>query len=152
MARYGVPADLEGTVRPERGAALQREVLAALPAFWGPRDVRHLHHPVWFRQLGAGARAARRPDGRLVGYLLGTRTDALVYVHIVAVHADDRGRGVARALYEDVLAAGLPVEAITTPGNAGSLALHARLGFTAERVEDWAGPGEPRVLLRRSPP
>jgi len=135
-------------VRPEQGAALQGEVLAALGEFWGGRDVRHLHHPVWFRQLGDGARTARTGDGRLAGYLLGTRTPALAYVHVVAVRADARGLGVARALYEDVLASGLPVEAITTPGNTGSLAFHARLGFTAELVEDWAGPGEDRVLLR----
>ena len=147
-----MPDDVAVSVQPEQGTVLQREVLAALGEFWGGRDVRHLHHAVWFRQLGAGARAARTADGRLVGYLLGTRTDALAYVHAVAVHPDARGRGVARDLYGDVLAGGLPVEAITTPGNAGSLAFHARLGFTAERVEDWAGPGEPRVLLRRPLP
>ena len=137
-------------VRAEQGVALQREVLAALPEFWGGRDLRPLHHPVWFRQLGGAARTARTPDGRLVGYLLGTRTEELAYVHVVAVRADARGLGVGRALYGNVLAAGLPVEAVTTPGNAGSLAFHARLGFSAELVPDWAGPGEPRVLLRRS--
>ena len=133
--------------------AFQREVLAMLPAFWDDRDVGHLHHPVWFRQLGATALAARDGTGALLGYLLGAPTPHGGYAHVVAALPAARGQGLGRALYARFAAGvscGAPatVEAITTPTNTRSVAFHRRLGFTAELVEDYAGPGEDRVHLR----
>jgi ribosomal protein S18 acetylase RimI-like enzyme len=126
-----------------------------LEAFWGDRDVMHLHHPLWFRQLGAHALAARREDGLLVGYLLGFVVSPVGYVHAVAVRSGMRMGGVASALYSSFLeratAAGADVvEAITTPSNKESVAFHRRLGFHDELVADYAAPGQPRVLFRRA--
>lgn len=128
----------------------QREVLDLLSAFWDGRDMRQLHHPVWFRQFAEDALAARRADGSLCGYLLGCVTPRVGYVHLVATLPDVRGAGVARQLYAGFAAAartaGAPVvEAITTSGNSGSISFHQRLGFTATAVQDYAGPGEDRV-------
>jgi GNAT superfamily N-acetyltransferase len=136
------------------GPNLQAEVLGALPDFWDGRDVRHLHHPVWFRQFSDAALAVRAPDGTLGGYLLGCLTQRVVYVHVVAVRPSMRGMGVARNMYEVVLARAarlglLTVEAITTPGNAASLAFHRSLGFTATLTRDYAGSGQDRVLFVR---
>lgn len=39
--------------------------------------------------------------------------------------------------------------AITTPGNSGSIAFHRALGFTAETVAGYSGPGADQVVLRR---
>ena len=130
--------------------AFQRQVLLLLPAFWDDRDVGHLHHPVWFRQLGATALAARDETGALIGYLLGAPTPHGGYAHVVATLPAVRGQGAGRALYARFAAAitsdaPATVEAITMPTNTGSIAFHRRLGFTAELVEDYAGPGEDRV-------
>lgn len=130
------------------------DVLASLSAFWDGRDVQHLHHPVWFRQFGDDALVARDPAGALAGYLLAHCTPSLAYIHVVSVHPTFRGQGVARSLYDRLLAeAGRQgterVEAITTPTNEVSVEFHLRLGFAAERVIDYAGPGEDRVVFRR---
>jgi L-amino acid N-acyltransferase YncA len=139
----------------DEGPALFGEILADLPAFWGERDVRALHHPVWLRQFASDAVVAREDDV-LLGYLLGTvTTHGLAYAHLVATRQDQRGRGVGRLLYDTFLdnVAGRGarrVQAITTTTNTGSIAFHRHLGFFAEVVPDYAGPGQPRVLLRRS--
>jgi ribosomal protein S18 acetylase RimI-like enzyme len=126
------------------------EILAGFDRFWDGRDLRALHHPMFARQFGDTGLVARR-DGELVGYLLGFVTGrGEGYVHLVAVRDDARGTGVARTLYERFAAGGMTaVTAITSPGNTGSLAFHARLGFTATTVPDYSGPGQHRVLLRR---
>lgn len=145
--------------RPVRGPVeeFQREVLMLLPEFWDGRDVQHLHHPVWFRQFGSGAQAARSKDGALCAYLLACVTSELAYVHVVATLPEARGTSLARRMYKNVLhaasQAGCPtVEAVTTLENTGSIAFHERLGFTASLVPDYAGPGQDRVhLVRRTP-
>lgn len=59
---------------------------------------------------------------------------AFLYVDRVVVAAHARGGGLARTLYEDLAssAAGKPMccEVHVDPPNPGSLAFHARLGFT----------------------
>lgn len=131
----------------------QQEVLALLPLFWGGRDVRHLHHPVWFRQFGETALAARDAHGALCGYMPGAATPLGGYAHAVATLPEMRGHDVGRSLYArfaaDVLArGGRAAEAITLPTNSGSIAFHQRLGFSAVLVADYAGPGEDRVHFR----
>lgn len=134
----------------QEAAHFQEEVLASLRAFWGGRDVRHLHHPLWFRQFGGAALAVRDEVGCLTGYLLGAPTPFGGYVHVIAILPALRGRGLGRALYAQ-FASGLSasgpmtVEAITVPTNTPSIAFHRRLGFTATVVRDYAGPGEDRV-------
>lgn len=142
-----------GPVADGAGPQLHREVLADPSRFWGDRDVGHLHHPVWFRQLSTDALVARAHDAALLGYLLGVVTPSVGYVHVVATRRDARSQGVGRALYGAFAAtarrARCPaLEAVTTPSNTGSLAFHRRLGFTGELIADYAGPGEPRILLR----
>ncbi len=144
---------------PEQGPALQAEILAALPEFWGDRDLRSVHQPVWLRQFAGDAIVVR--DGEaLLGYLLGVVTaDRLAYVQAVATRLPARGRGVGRLLYETFLDGARArrvrrVEAITTLGNTGSVAFHRRLGFAAETVADYTGPSEDRILfsLELTPP
>lgn len=145
--------------QPVRGPieAFQREVLSLLPAFWDGREVQHLHHPVWFRQFRAAAQAARTDDGALCGYLLGCVTPGVAYVHVVATLPEARGKSLARRMYEHVFrmadeAGCRTVEAVTTPGNAASIAFHRSVGFTASLVRDYAGPGEDRVYFARRAP
>ena len=142
-------------VDPDQAPALLTEILDDLPAFWGERDLRSLHHPVWLRQFGSDA-LIDREDGLLLAYLLGcVTTHGLAYVHLIAARSDRQGQGLGRRLYQAFLdrarAQGAErVQAVTTPSNHGSIAFHQRLGFTSELVADYAGPDQPRLLFTRS--
>ena len=162
-------------LRADDGPPLLAEITQDLSAFWGERDLLHLHHPVWLRQFAADGvvvvraddstptnppgklpgNPAWNPPGKLLGYLLGTSTThGLAYVHLIATRHDQRGRGVGRLLYETFIRnaserGARRVEAITTTTNTGSIAFHRRLGFSADVVPDYSGPGQPRVLFHR---
>lgn len=138
-------------------AVLLAAVLADHHDFWGGRDLRALHHPMWFRQFAdAGLVAWQNGDGgrqRLVGYLLGAVTHGgLGYVHLIAVRASHRRRGLGRALWAQFVESASvarvrEVQAITTPANRDSIAFHTGLGLAAELISDYAGPGQDRVLF-----
>ncbi|WGW10863.1 GNAT family N-acetyltransferase [Saxibacter everestensis] len=120
--------------------------------FWDERDLRDQHHPVWFRQFGSDGLVARS-DGTTVGYLLGVvPVSGVAYVHLVAARRDHRGMGIGRKLYESFIAkakqqGARSIEAMTSAGNSSSIAFHTAIGFRAEIVADYAGPGEDRVLF-----
>jgi GNAT superfamily N-acetyltransferase len=142
------------TVRPLTKADFDR-IVTSLPEFWDGRDLRPLHHALFAHEWRATSLAAER-SGAFAGYLLGLIAPAgpTGYVHLVAVHADHRGRGVGRALWAafEALArehGAVRLKAITTPGNARSIAFHAALGMDAETVADYSGPGEDRVVFTR---
>jgi aromatic-L-amino-acid decarboxylase len=138
-------------------------IMADLAAFWGSDRTRALHHPTWVHEFGDTAYAAR-VDGRLVGYLFGFRaqTGPVAYVHLVGVRAEARRLGAARSLYarfaRDARERGCTeVKAITSPGNAASIAFHRALGMQpvgdagadgVPVVRDYGGPGEDRVVFR----
>ncbi|MEV0840951.1 GNAT family N-acetyltransferase [Actinocatenispora sera] len=128
-------------------------ILAGHDRYWGGRDLRWLHHPMYCRQF-ADTGLVARADG-IVGYLFGfVAPTGEGYVHLVAVRDDARGTGLGRTLYDRFgeLAAARGADrltAITTPGNVGSIAFHRALGFTAETVADYSGPGGDRVVLHR---
>jgi L-amino acid N-acyltransferase YncA len=142
-------------VQPQEGPAVFEEILEDLPAFWGDRDLRTLHHPVWLRQFASDAVIVRE-DRELLGYLLGAITShRLAYVHLIATRVDQRGRGLGRLLYDTFLSdarrrGARRVEAITTTTNTGSISFHQRLGFAADIVPNYAGPGQDRVLFSLS--
>lgn len=60
-----------------------------------------------------------------------SRGGRFAYVDRVVVAPEARGRGVARSLYEDLAASGLPLacEVNLDPPNPAGQAFHARLGF-----------------------
>ena len=99
-------------------------------------------------------------DGVVQAYLAGVVLPAdrgPAYIHLVATRLGQRGRRLARLLYEtfmaNAVAAGADrVEAVTTPANTGSIAFHRSLGFDVELIADYAGPGQPRNLFRRALP
>lgn len=141
-------------LRPGDGPPVFKEILEDLPSFWGERDMRAQHQPVWLRQFASDAVVVRE-DGVLVGYLLGAvTTHGLAYVQLIATRMDRRGCGLGRLLYDTFLCearrcGAQRVEAITSTTNIGSIAFHQRLGFSADVVQDYAGPGQDRVLLSR---
>jgi L-amino acid N-acyltransferase YncA len=134
------------------------EVLADHDQFWGGRDVRFLHQPVFVREFGDTCLTAHGPGDRIAGYLLGFPTPRRVgYVHVVAVRDQARGTGCGQALYGAFAAVATAqgaehLKAITTVANAGSIAFHRRLGFDIRQVDDYSGPGIPRIVMTRPLP
>src|SRR5690606_22498370 len=106
-------------------------------------------------ELGRLARVVE-DHGLLVGFLLGFRCPhaAIWYVHLVGIHHDYRRRGDGRMLYaaieEDCRREGCrQLKAITSLGNEGSVRFHAAVGWSATEVEDYAGPGRPRIVFTK---
>ncbi|EFL18788.1 GNAT family N-acetyltransferase [Streptomyces sp. C] len=104
--------------------------------------------------------------GRVLGWVAASAvSDRCAYAgvveHSVYVHPDARGRGVARALLEALIAsteeAGIwTIQSGIFPENTASLALHARAGFrvigTRERIGRHRGVWRDVVLLERRSP
>ncbi|WP_020135272.1 GNAT family N-acetyltransferase [Streptomyces sp. 351MFTsu5.1] len=133
------------------------QVLADHARYWGERDLRALHLTALVREFGSTCLVARADDG-IRGYLFGFVTpDRTGYVHLIAIRDDTRGTGLGRTLYEAFTTAArgqgaLRLKAITSPANTGSLAFHRSLGFQDHLVEDYDGPGRPRVVFTRDLP
>ena len=129
------------------------QILAAQGEFWGDRDLRDRHHPMYLHEFGDTALVLRDPDGTVQGYLFGFVAPTRVgYVHLVGVRESHRRRGLGRLLYAEFsrLAAERGAEslkAITTPSNALSIAFHTGLGMHAELAPGYGGPGEDRVIF-----
>jgi predicted GNAT superfamily acetyltransferase len=129
-------------------------VLAEMPDFWGERDMTHLHHALYVHEFGETSVVLER-DGRIAAYLLGfVNQQRAGYIHVVAVHSHARGQGLGRVLYERfeqlVRARGASaLKAITRPGNGGSRAFHAALGFSEHEVPSYTSSGEPRMVFWR---
>ena len=117
-------------------------LVAVLDDWWDGPPVSHLLHRLFFEHFADTSFVAEHQgdEGRRVGLLIGflsqTHADE-AYIRFVAVHPEARGRGVGRALYERFFAVvgargRSVVRCVTSPGNAASLAFHARLGFAVE--------------------
>ena len=142
---------------------LRTRLLAARHEFWSgssatDEEVRALHDPLFFHQLGGFGALALTPDDTDAGYLLGVvSADRLAVVHAVAVHPDRRRSGLATRLVERfadlaVRVGARAVQAVAAPGDAPTLALGERFGAVAVPSPGHAGPGVDRVLLTRSLP
>jgi GNAT superfamily N-acetyltransferase len=85
--------------------------------------VRHLHHPLFVRELGETALVLRGPHGTIDAYLFGFVAPSRVgYVHVVGVRSSRRRQGLARQLYYAFTRLALErgavtLKAITTPTN-----------------------------------
>jgi ribosomal protein S18 acetylase RimI-like enzyme len=130
-------------------------VVASLSDFWGDRDAAGLHQALYVHEFGETARVVRGKGGEVLAYLLGFVGPAGVgYIHVVAVRADHRGGGLARALYEDFEAlararGASALKAITSQDNTTSIGFHRALGFGTSEVAGYSISGEPRVVFRR---
>jgi len=134
------------------------QVLADHDRFWGGRDMRFLHQRVLVREFGDTCLTARDAGDRIAGYLIGFTTPRRVgYIHAVAVRDEVRGTGCGQALYQAFAAIAAAhgaeqLKAITTVANGGSIAFHRRLGFDVRQVDDYSGPGVPRMVMTRPLP
>jgi GNAT superfamily N-acetyltransferase len=142
---------------------VRHRLLGRRREFWAGSDladeeVRALHDPLFFHQLGGFGAVALTPEDDDAGYLLGVvSADRLAVVQALAVHPGHRRRGVATALVERfaqlAAATGARVlQAVVLPTDEPALTVGTRLGATVARSADHAGPGADRLVLTRSLP
>jgi GNAT superfamily N-acetyltransferase len=141
---------------PERATTADyNAILDTLAEYWGERDMRARHHPMFVREFGDTAFVMRDGSGDVAAYLFGFLAPTRVgYVHLIAVRADSRRAGLGRRLYGEFEAlarrgGATAIKAITTPANHDSIAFHRALGMSATEVADYSGRGQPRVVLWR---
>lgn len=130
------------------------QIIADMPRYWGERDMRQGHHYPLVHEFGPTCLVADSRDG-IRGYLMGwVNPEHVGYIHFIATRDDTRGSGLGRRLHAEFarLAAArgaTRLKAITAVTNTGSVAFHTAIGFQAEAVEDYAGPGKTMVVFTR---
>ena len=140
-------------------------IVEVIDHWWGG-PIGTFAHPIFFYELGDQALVIEQGTD-MIGFLFGfvvppvgppTATPSDVtrtgYVHLVGIHPDYRRRGVGRQLYDRFVsecraARCLRMKAITTPGNEGSIRFHVALGWNAQDIEDYAGPGRRRIVFTK---
>jgi GNAT superfamily N-acetyltransferase len=142
---------------PERATpADYNAIVDTLADYWGVRDMRARHHPMFIHEFGDTALVIRDGSGSVAAYLFGFVAPTQVgYVHLVGVRADSRRAGLGRRLYGEfeTLArhcGATALKAISIPTNHDSIAFHHALDMTATEHADYSGPGQPRVVFWRN--
>jgi ribosomal-protein-alanine N-acetyltransferase len=95
-------------------------------------------------------------DGRLIGYLVCSRYDTVWHIMNVSVHPDERRRGVASALLDDLFERVGEDTRFTLEvreSNAGAIALYGGFGFrpAGRRRRYYQDNGEDAVVMWRTP-
>ena len=130
-------------------------IASVLDTWWGGPGRRA--DPMFFYEFGEHALVAESEDG-VIGFLLGVHVPGpprTGYIHLVGIHPDHRRRGVGRELYTQFMerckAAGVErIKAIAAAGHEGPLKFHLSLGFSAEQMADYAGPGRARMVFAKA--
>jgi RimJ/RimL family protein N-acetyltransferase len=118
-------------------------VVAAIPQWWGGRDLSGLLQPLFFEHFGSTSLIAEDAQG-LAAFLIGFDSPdepSESYVHFVGVRPDLRGTGMGREMYEDfarnAMGRGIrTIRCVTSPVNTNSVAFHQHLGFTISGTSD----------------
>ena len=131
--------------------------------YWDSDLTLRLHHPMFIHEFGDTAYVIR--DGEnIAAYLFGfiAQTGPVGYVHLVAVHPDYRGQGLARRLYDHFIAESRrrgcsELKATAAPDNDLSIRFHTSIGMKmlGEKrddgvfvVKDYLRPGVDRVVFQ----
>jgi ribosomal protein S18 acetylase RimI-like enzyme len=93
-------------------------------------------------------------DGRVFATgALRRREGGSIYLSNIAVHPDERRKGLARAMITHLITlcdAAPSIDLAVHPDNQPARALYASLGFTPTHIqENFFGDGEPRVIMQR---
>lgn len=118
-------------------------VVAAIPEWWGGRDLSGLLQPLFFEHFGSTSLIVEDAQG-LAAFLIGFDSPDAPresYVHFVGVRPDLRGTGLGREMYEDfarnAMGRGIrTISCVTSPVNTNSVAFHQHLGFTISGTSD----------------
>lgn len=130
-------------------------IVSVFDAWWGGPSTERAS-PFFFYELGEHALIAEG-DGEVAGFLLGlaSASSSTGYVHLVGIDPGHRRAGVGKLLYqhfaESCRRAGMKqLKAIGMVGHEGSMKFHHAMGFQAQEVADYAGPGRPRVVFTKA--
>jgi GNAT superfamily N-acetyltransferase len=131
------------------------QIVEVIDRWWGG-PMANFAHPIFFYELGDNALVVE-DHGKLIGFLLGFvifKTPKTGYVHLVGIHTDFRRKGVGRILYETFTErceqlGCVPMKAITTTGNEGSIRFHQALGWSTAEVDDYAGRDRRRIVFAK---
>jgi GNAT superfamily N-acetyltransferase len=141
---------------PERATTADyNAIINTLGEYWGERDMRARHHPMFIHEFGETALVMRDGSGGVAAYLFGFVAPTQVgYVHLVGVRADSRRAGLGRRLYGEfeTLArhrGATAIKAISIPTNHDSIAFHRSLDMSVTEVPDYSGPDQPRIVFWR---
>lgn len=141
---------------PERATTADyNAIINTLDEYWGERDMRARHHPMFIHEFGETALVMRDRSGSVAAYLFGFVAPTRVgYVHLVGVRADSRRAGFGRRLYGEFESlarnrGATALKAISIPTNHDSIAFHRSLGMSVTEVPDYSGPDQPRVVFWR---
>ena len=116
-------------------------VISVVNEWWGGRPMAEMLPRLFFQHFRDTSFVAEGSGSpALVGFLVGLVSQSRpeeAFVHFVGVEPSYRHRGIARELYEkffdSVRVRGCRrVKCVTSPGNAGSIAFHLRMGFQIE--------------------
>lgn len=118
-------------------------VVAAIPQWWGGRDLSGLLQPLFFEHFGSTSLIAEDEQG-LAAFLIGFDSPDVPresYVHFVGVRPDLRGIGLGRGIYEEfarnAMGRGIrTIRCVTSQINTNSIAFHQHLGFTISGTSD----------------
>ncbi|MCL6090027.1 MAG: GNAT family N-acetyltransferase [Candidatus Thermoplasmatota archaeon] len=130
------------------------KVMVVINDWWGGRKMADKLPRLFFEHFQDTSFAVDENDqliAFLVGFVSQTHPNE-AYIHFVGIHPDHRKRGIARNLYNmfftKVRSLGCnTVRCVTSPINVGSIAFHARMGFSSSLSLNYDGPGEDRVLF-----
>jgi ribosomal protein S18 acetylase RimI-like enzyme len=134
-------------------------VIGRVNAWWGGRDMAPMLPKLFFVHFEGTSFVIDDEDGQLAAFLIGFLSQSdpdAAYIHFVGVAPEHRGEGLGRELYERFFDEAREhgrtvVRCVTSPANEQSVAFHRAMGFEVEKVaEDYDGPGEDRVLFRRT--
>ena len=140
------------------------QILTEIVDFWGDERTLFLHHPMFVNEFGNSAFVIKE-DNQVIAYLFGflSQTEAVGYIHAVGVRLTHQRQGLGRWLYdhfsEFARSKGCKeLKALTSPGNATSIAFHKGIGMEmlgepneegTPVVRDYSGPGIDRVVFHK---
>lgn len=133
------------------------EIVRDFDEFWDVPLTRGFHNPILLNEFGNTAFVLNNREGTVIAYLFGffsQSDESVAYVHLVATRRPFRRRGLATRLYEHFgdyarRHGRTSLKAITSVDNMNSLGFHPSIGMTTERVKDYAGIGQDRVILKK---
>lgn len=141
-------------------AADYDRIIAVVDDWWGRPLQRGLPR-LFLDHFWDTSFVAESPDGELAGFCVGFLSHAqpdVAYIQFAGVAPGQRRTGLARRLYESFFALAAAdgrtvVRAVTAPVNTTSIAFHSAMGFSVTGpVEDYDGPGSPKVVFERRLP
>jgi ribosomal protein S18 acetylase RimI-like enzyme len=110
--------------------AVMREYIE--PIYGWDLDVQRRYHDEWFRTECPSVSVIEDDDGTAVGVLWATDEGDHIYLSRIAVLPGAQGRGIGRAVMEDLIARGQPIRLDVFTNNVRAQRFYERFGFVVD--------------------